>query len=344
MDNLSDRQKLILGLVVREYTRSAMPVSSQSLVDTYRLEMSSATIRNELAALTDYGYLRQPHTSAGRIPTEEGFRYFVGHMLNENDLPDTTQRTISYQFHQMEQDVDQWMRLAASVLAHQSHAASVVTAPHPEISRLKHLELISTRGHQVLMVLVLVGGEIHQRIFTINELMSQDALSSIANRLSNQFGGKDARMIDEQKAQLPPLEQDLIIQVVEEMRRADRLVAGELFMDGVTNVLSEPEFAGTEDARRALRLLEERTLLNEMLSHPLAKNNLGGVHVLIGGEGIWNELRQFSFVMARYGMPGMAMGTLGVLGPMRMPYGRTISTVRYLSGLLSELVTETLVE
>ena len=107
------------------------------MVDQYNLDMSSATVRNELALLTDLGYLRQPHLSAGRVPTEDGYRLFVGNIVQESELPDSTRRTISHQFYQMRQDVEQWTRLAASVLAHQSRAASIVTAPHPEQSRLQ---------------------------------------------------------------------------------------------------------------------------------------------------------------------------------------------------------------
>ena len=116
----TERQKFLLALVVHEYARTAAPVGSRYLVEHYNLDMSSATVRNELAALTEMGYLRQPHTSAGRVPTEEGYRYFVGRLLQETELPDTVRRTITHQFYQMRNDVDQWMRLAASVLAHQS--------------------------------------------------------------------------------------------------------------------------------------------------------------------------------------------------------------------------------
>ncbi len=115
-------------------------------------------------------------------------------------------------------------------------------------------------------------------------------------------------------------------------------------MDGLTNVLAEPEFAGSEDARRALRILEERSTLQDLLSRSVPQGTIGGVQVLIGGESSWDELRQWSMVLARYGSPGYATGMLGVLGPMRMSYGRSISVVRFLSGLLSDLVSETLVD
>jgi heat-inducible transcriptional repressor len=345
MNELTERQRLLLSLVIHEYIRSATPVGSKHMVDQYHLDMSSATVRNELAELTELGYLRQPHPSAGRVPTEDGYRLFVGNIVQESELPDSTRRTISHQFYQMRQDVEQWTRLAASVLAHQSHAASLVTAPHPEQARLKHLELISSRGRQVLMVLVLMGGEILQRFITLAEPVSQEQLSVSASRLTEFFAGKQVHEIVVQSLEMNNLEQDLFTLVLDEMKQADSMVSGELVLDGLTNVLAEPEFSGSEDARRALRVLEEKPLLHDILSHTVLQGSfLGGVQVLIGGEGIYDSLSQCSIVLARYGTPGLATGTLGVLGPMRMPYGRTISIVRFLSGLLSELVTETMTE
>ncbi len=344
MNDLTDRQKLILTLVVHEYIKSAAPVGSQALVELFHLEMSSATVRNELAALTDLGYLRQPHTSAGRIPTEEGYRYFVGRLLQQSELPDSTRRTITHQFYQMRNDVDQWMHLSASVLAHQSRSASLVTAPHPEMARLKHVELISTRGRQILMVLVMAGGEIHQRLFGLNERYSQEFLSMTANKLTHQYEGKDTNTIRSMRAQFQGLEREATDWILTEMDLANTQIAGEVYMDGLSNVLAEPEFLGSETAHRAIRVLEERSRLQDLLSRTLATSTSGGVQVLIGGEGNWEELSQFSIVLARYGTPGLITGTLGVVGPMRMPYGRAISAIRFLASLLSDLVSDTLVE
>jgi heat-inducible transcriptional repressor len=353
MAELTERQKFVLALVVHEYARTAAPVGSRFLVDQYHLDMSSATVRNELAVLTEQGYLRQPHTSAGRVPTEEGYRYFVGRLLQETVLPESVRHTISHQFYQMRHDVDQWMHLAASVLAHQSRAASMVTAPLPETLRFKHLELISTRGRQVLMVLVLYGGEVRQRLLTLVEPVTQEQLSTTAQKLTDILQDKTAKAIATTRAQLNGLDLEVANYIVEDMEQARSLLAGELYMDGLSNVLSEPEFSGSDDARRALRLLEERPLLQDLLGRTVLSSaniagsggsNINSVQVLIGGEGNWDELRQCSVVLARYGTPGLATGTLGVLGPMRLPYGRTISTMRFLSSLLSDLVNETLLE
>ncbi len=223
MEELTERQKFILTLLVHEYIRTASPVGSQHLVERYHLDMSSATVRNELAALTDAGYLRQPHTSAGRVPTEEGYRYFVGRLLQETELPDATRRTITHQFYQMRDDVEQWMRLAASVLANQSRAASLVTAPHPENARFKHIELISTRGRQVLMVMVMIGGEIHQRLMSLERTGAAGTAFGGRRHASPRIcEGKDCRLHPRPCSnQVEGLEQEVVDWVLDEMNAAN---------------------------------------------------------------------------------------------------------------------------
>jgi heat-inducible transcriptional repressor len=340
---LTDRQKFILTLVVHDYIRTAMPVGSKNLVDNYQLDMSSATVRNEMGILTEMGYLRQPHTSAGRVPTEEGYRLFVGRLLRLTELPDSTRHMISHQFYQTRPDVDEWMKLAASILASQSHAASLVTLPHSEKVRVKHVELVSTRGLQVLMVLVLLGGEVRQRIINLSERISQEHLSNTAERIRLISQGMNIDELVNLSMQSQRLEQDVMGWMIDEMRAADS-TSGEVFLDGLTNVMAEPEFSSNDEARRALKVLEERSLLQEVLERSASASSVGGVQVIIGGEGTWEELRPFSMVLGRYGKPGLATGALGVVGPQRMSYGRTISTVRFLSGLLSNLVNDSMVD
>ncbi len=344
MITLTERQRLILSLIIHEHTRTALPVGSKSLAEQYGLQMSSATIRNEMAALTDLGYLRQPHTSAGRVPTEDGYRFFVSNLVQQTTLPATTRNTISHQFYQSRQDIDQWLRLAASVLANQSQAASIVTAPHSDKARFKHLELVSTRGRQVLMVMVLVGGEIRQQLLTLPEPITQEGLSRIAAQISDQCHNCSVDQLDELRDRFDVIGNQILSMVQEELNLSEKLIVGEVYLDGMTNVLLEPEFAESGDARVALRLFEERNLLDDLLSRTVMTSSVGGVQVLIGGENTWDELRQCSVILARYGVPDTMTGTLGVLGPMRMSYGNAISTVRFVAGLLSDLVSDTLVE
>lgn len=327
-------------MIVHEYIYSADAVASRHLVDKYHLDMSSATVRNEMSALTEQGYLRQPHTSAGRVPTEDGYRYFVGQLMQDTSLPEDMRATINHQFSQMHSDIKQWLQLAATVLANETHAASLITAPQPMEARVKHIQLIATHGRQALAVLVMEGGQIHQHILTLEEPTSQEQLSILSSKFSQIFGGMNLQSLSQYQGTFSPLESTILAWLEDELVRTDRLPTGEIYMDGITNVLAEPEFADSEEARKTLRLLEERSLLQDLLSQTALPDTIGGVQVLIGGEGNWNDLRQCSVILSKYGSPGIATGTLGVLGPMRMPYGRSISMVRFLSGILSDFITE----
>lgn len=339
---LSERQKLILGLVVQEYVDTATPVGSKVLVEKYKLEFSSATVRNEMAELADIGYLRQPHTSAGRVPTEDAYRFFVREIMQHPELPSSLRQTINHQFYQARHDSSQWMPLAASVLATHSKAASIVTAPQSERLRYKHLQLISTSGRQVLMVLVMVGGRVSQQMLVLSEPVSQEKLSASAEKLNNLLYNQGLDDLSPLPQEFDPLTEDMYKLVIDELKRADSTITGEVYQDGWTNMLSEPEFLEPENARRALRLLEERSRLENLLSETVMNAEIGGVQVLIGGEDNWEELSDCSLVLARYGVPDLATGILGVLGPIRMPYGHTISTVNFIANVLSNMVGETL--
>ncbi len=339
-ETLTERQKLILMLVIQEFTKFALPVGSNRLLEEYNLDMSSATVRNEMVNLVDFGYLRQPHTSAGRVPTEEGYRYFVGQLMGQTELPVTTRQTITHQFYQARQDTDQWMRLAASVLANQSHAASLVTAPHHITTGLKHLELISVHGRQILMVMVMTGGEVRQQMLTLGEPVVQETLSATANAVSALCNSLTPAEISNLPPQADALTNDIIRMVTDALGQGVGTMTGEVYRDGILNVLTEPEFTESESARRALRVLEERPFLEDLLSQTVMHSDVGVVQVIIGGEGNWEELSDCSVILARYGIPDMATGMLGVLGPIRMRYGKTISTVRFVAGLLTDMVIE----
>jgi len=336
MDDLTPRQQLILGLVVRDYVASAQPVGSRT-VEAYGLGVSSATIRNEMAHLEELGYLAQPHTSAGRVPTEKGYRYFVERLMRESHLGVEEQRTIRHQFHQVGVDLEQWMRLAASVLARTVQSAAVVTSLRMEQSRLRHLELISIHETMALLIIVLEGGIVRQQMLALEEPVNQDTLKQIANRLNDLCSGASANRIALRRSQLGATEQQVLDVVVSNMRRVDDQTDLHLYRDGLVHILHQPEFSMPESARNVVHLLEDRTLLEDLLTEML---EVGGVQVVIGGEGRWNELKECSLVVSPYGVSGEARGALGVMGPMRMSYSRAISTVRYVAGLLSDLFRE----
>jgi len=351
MQDLTSRQQTILAFVIREYVESAKPVSSKALVEKYGLDFSPATIRAELARLEDLDYLTHLHTSAGRQPTDAGYRYFVQRLMGEVELPINEQRTIAHQFHQSRLDLTQWMQLAASVLArsaimsrpdgtHSTALVALVTPPHARQARLKHIQLISTQGRLVLLIVALQDGSVKQEMLTLAEPLSQETLSEASARLNAEYTNLSSDELTARRSTLDDtLGAEVIGVVADVMRRADAWAATEVYRDGLTEVLKLPEYEGREMAEALLSVLEEQSLLEEVLTRAPG-STIGGVQVVIGGESGWAELRDFSMVLTRYGVTDYATGTLGVLGPTRMPYGRAVSTVRYVSQLLTDLISD----
>ena len=335
MDELTPRQQLILGLIVREYVAGAQPVGSKA-VEGYGLGVSSATIRNEMAVLEESGYLTHPHTSAGRVPTEEGYRYFVERLMREFQLPLDDQRLIRHQFHQVGVDLEQWMQLAASVLARTSQSAAVVTSPKIDQCRLKHLELIAIRETMAMLIVVLEGGMVYQRMLTLDEPIAQETLTQIANRLNDLCTEASMPRVVASRFQVGAFEQQVLDIVVQVMANVDDQVNLRVYRDGLINILQQPEFAEPEVAQKIVRVLEERTVLEQLMAEAFPLD-IGGVQVIIGGEGRWDELKSCSLVISPYGLTGTATGALGVLGPVRMSYSRAISTVRYVAALMTDL-------
>jgi heat-inducible transcriptional repressor len=340
VEQLSSRQQMILSLVVREYVSTAAPVGSKGLAEKFRLGVSSATIRNELARLEELGYLTHPHTSAGRMPTEAGYRYFVARLMGEAKLPPEEERMIAHQFHQVRQDVEQWVKLAAAVLARTSRSAALITAPQSTRARFKHVQLISTHGPMVLLILVLQDGSVKQEMLTLAQTLTQDALDEVSRRLSGACENLSAEGVNALRSALPAFEAEIAGVVADILQQTEGRTTSPVYRDGLAEVLKQPEFERREESETLLRVMEEHSsLLEEVLANALSPN-LGGVQVVIGGEGRWRELRDCSLVLSRYGVPDQAIGALGVLGPMRMPYNRTISTVRYVADLMSDLVSD----
>ncbi len=331
---LSERQEYILGLMVRNYVESGSAVGSKSLVDRFDLDYSSATVRNELAVLDELGYLEQLHTSAGRIPTEMGYRYFVQRLIGEFELPLDERQMIRHQFHQARLDMNQWMRLSAAVLAHTSRGASIVTSPRPNVQRFRHVQLISTQGRLVLMIIVFYGGEVVQQMLTLAEPVPQAQLTATAERLNTLFDEADYGHVKARQGLLEDeLERDVTRLILETMRRTNQKGISQVYRDGLANIMED------EGTRQAVRVLEEAPLLSAILAETL-EPNVRGVQVVIGGEGRWEELRDCTMILARYGMIEQLSGAIAVVGPTRMPYGRNISAVRYVADLMSGFVNE----
>ncbi|MBI4675122.1 MAG: heat-inducible transcription repressor HrcA [Chloroflexi bacterium] len=331
---MTERRQMLLALVIQEYIKKAQPVGSEALAKL-DLGISSATIRNELAALEEEGFLTHPHTSAGRVPTEKGYRYFVETLMDNLELTADEQQMIRHQFHQVTLDVEQWMRLSAAVLAHTSNMAALVTAPSAQQTRFKHVELIAISETVAMMVLVLQAGTVKQQMMYSTDLLDQDELRRVANQLNEKFVGRTAGEI---KALLRNLSgfalgvAQRIHQIIEQM---DHRTSREIYRDGLLDILRQPEFVAVDRMQQLLEVLEQRTMLEDLLQS-LAPAH--GVQVVIGSEGGREELNDYSLVMARYGIEGEASGVVGVIGPMRMQYSRAVSAVRYVSVMLDDLM------
>jgi heat-inducible transcriptional repressor len=243
---------------------------------------------------------------------------------------------IRHQFHQASLEVEQWVHLAAAVLANTTRSAALATVPKALRCRFKHLELISVRHNMVLLVLVLLGGTVKQQVLHLEEPLSQEELSRVSNLLNDTLSQADAEEMGNRLTQLPALSMQVGQLVADIMAQMDCQASDRVFSEGITHLLGEPEFSDSGEALRVLQVLEQRPLLDPILEEMRERE---GVQVLIGGEGRWEELSQATGVLSAYGIDEVH-GMLGVLGPLRMPYSRTISAVRYVAGLMSGMVEE----
>lgn len=219
----------------------------------------------------------------------------------------------------------------------------MVTALHIDKAKLNHLALLATRGRQVLLVYVLEGGEVRQQTLVFDEQIPQQRLSAVADAINGEGNAKDIHaiglMMEETEDEV---EREVLSVILEEIEDSETVSTGNIYRDGLTNVLSEPEFADPAVAQKTLRLFEDRSVLDDLLSKTIFEREGNGVQIIIGGEGNWEELQNCSVILARYGTETHAMGAVGVIGPMRMSYSRSVSAVRFVSDLMSELLSESI--
>ncbi|MBS1251972.1 MAG: Heat-inducible transcription repressor HrcA [Anaerolineales bacterium] len=337
MIELTERRKAILAIVIRDYIVTAAPVGSGAIADEHDLGVSSATIRNELAALEEAGYLTHPYTSAGRVPSVKGYRYFVEQLMETGSLESRERRTIREQFAEAGWEPEAWMQLSALVLAQVASSASLVTAPKSPRSQFKHMELVALHADLVLLVLVLADSTVEQARFHLAETRTQEELSALADQLNEQLVGLDRHAIAAAKfPELTPAPQ-VVEWVLELMASVDRRHSGEMIHAGLEYVLQQPEFSDAGRATEVLQVFESRDYLEPILADVAWRHR--GVRVIIAGEDRWDAVSNYGLVLADYGAAG-TRGTLGVLGPVRMPYERAVGAVRYMSDLMSRLLRE----
>lgn len=333
-EQLGDRQRRLLRAVIHEYIRSAQPVASEALVRRYRLGVSSATVRNDLALLEDQGLLTHPHTSAGRIPTAAGYRYFIESLMDRADLEASEEMMVRHQFHQL-LDTSQWIRLAVSVLARLSRGASLATMPRAEHARVKHLETIPILDQRALVVAVLDGGVVRQQVLELPAPQVSADLRATSARLSDALAGKDAPATRELASRETGHARAVAEAVARVLEEEDHAQSRDVYYDGVLNLLRQPEFTSSEALREMFGVLEDRMLLAGILPASLGA---GEVSVRIGDENPLEPLRHFSLVLGRYGTDSGSSGYVGIVGPTRMDYARSIGAVRYVGGLMTELL------
>jgi heat-inducible transcriptional repressor len=321
---------------VRQYIEKATPVPSQIVCKDCKLGASPATIRNEMARLEQEGYITRPHPSAGGVPSDKGYRYYV-ESLTEVVLPLAEQRLISHLFHQVEREQEDWFRLAATVMAQLVQNIAVVTRPKSVGCQFKHLELVALQDLLVLVVLILHGARVKQQLLTFDPAIPQTELTAIANKLNEAYSGLTSSQILTKDLKLSPVEQQLTACLVKIMQTEDAPEYEEPYLDGLHFILNQPEFSGANRKLDLVDLVEHRSLLKAISPREL---DIYEVRVVIGQENSAEAIHNCSVVISRYGLPGEAAGIIGVVGPTRMPYGRTISTVSYLSLVLGRLVAE----
>jgi heat-inducible transcriptional repressor len=333
---LTERQQAILRLVVREYVATGRPVGSKTLVENSGIGVSAATIRNDMAALEELGYLEHLHTSGGRIPTDRGYRYFVAHLMGDVELPSSEQLTILHQFRQVELQLEQWIELAAATLARAAGNVSVVSAPVPQMPRLRHIELVALQPRLGLIILVTADGAVRQAMAHWPEDADQETLSPLADVLATTLRGLTPDEVAAQVASASGLARAALEQIATALR--GMTVNGTpVRHSGLEHVLSQPEFSDAAEAQELLALLGGGTFLRAML--PRLEEG-PGVQVFIGQENPADELRRLGIVVSTYGVDGEVVGILGVVGPTRMAYDRSISSVRYMARLMSDLMAD----
>jgi len=331
---LSVRSGKILNSIIRQYIARAAPVPSQDIAKDAGLKVSPATIRNEMANLEHEGYLVRPHTSAGCIPSDKGYRHYV-ESIDNTLLPREEQRLISHTFHQVEKEVETWLSLTASLLARLVQNVAIVSLPKSTDCKLKHVEIIALQDSRALAVVVLYGAKVKQKLLTFDENVSQEALAVLCNKLNAAYYGLTGKQILDKKPELSELEKQATDFLVEIMQAEDSQDYEEPYLEGWHFILNQPEFAQSDHMRALMELVEHRGLLKVIVP---TKFNRQGVHVIIGRENKEEAIQNCSVVICQYGLPNEATGTIGVVGPTRMPYSRTIPTVYYLSSVLSGLV------
>ncbi len=334
---LHQRTATVLKSITKQYISRAVPVSSASIVGESGLDVSSATIRNEMVFLESGGYIIRPHHAAGSIPSDKGYRYYVG-SLSHIELPLAEKRLIDHLFHQVEENLEEWLGLAVTLLAQRVQNVAVITMPKPPDCKLKHLELVSLQGRLALLVVVLQGAILRQQLINFDEPVSQIELTNIATKLNRIYAELSALRIATKKEKVTATEKRITDCLLKIMQAEDERGYEEPYLDGLHYLMNQPEFSSSGQRISGLvSLIEQRKLMDMII--PELFNDYD-VRVIIGKENRQEAIQDYSVVISRYGLIDEAVGTIAIIGPTRMPYARTICTIDYMTSMMSRLVAD----
>ncbi len=338
---LTPRQQLILSVIVDDYVQSAEPVGSRTLSKHEHFHLSAATIRNEMADLEQLGYLDQPHASAGRIPSQKGYRYYVDHLSSEGRLDGETVRALQELFRQR---MDEWERVAqqtSTVLSQLTQYTTIVLGPHIHQERIKQIQLIPLGGAKAVAILVTDAGQVASRqvqlsddipaeqvavmVHLLNQRLTGTPLFRFGSLMYKELASEIGNVLEHYEDALLVL--DELAKVVNENQR--------VFVGGTTNILSQPEFRDVDKVKPLLEMLEQPDWVPAVMSlQPKA-----GVEVRIGMENGLPTLQSCTVISATYTVAGVPVGSVGVIGPTRMHYDRVIRILDYASQVLSHAMT-----
>ncbi|HYW26876.1 MAG TPA: heat-inducible transcriptional repressor HrcA [Terriglobales bacterium] len=335
---MEPRKQDILKAVVREFTVSAIPVGSQALVSRHFFNLSSATVRNELSELADLGYLVQPHTSAGRIPTDRGYRYFVDFLMDLQAVPTQLETFIQGELRTAPADPQALLERVATIVAAVTQNAAIATLPHGPQARLKHVDLVSLEPTEVLVILLVEGNLIRQQIMSVSRPVEQAELSRLANKLNRELVGKDRDGLELRLKRLGRgLENEIVTRLSQTLELFEQGVETLVLHDGVRNLLRQPEFAEASRLHQVLEVLEETRHLATLLQELVGESEM---QIVIGSENQATQLRSCTVVLTTYGPTRRIRGVLGVLGPTRMDYGQVVARLQAVARRASERMSE----
>ncbi len=337
---LGERKLQILQAIIRDFILTAEPVGSRTLAKKYDLGISSATIRNEMADLEDLGYLEQPYTSAGRIPSDKGYRLYVDHLMSINTLAKKEKETIAKSFVDSIGEVEQIIAHTSKILSQMTKLTAMALSPQFKDSNVKHVQLVPIDSESILLVIVSESGIIKNAILKVTGQYTSDHLQVISKMLNLKLKGLTIRDISHHvvsniKREMRAFNSliELIIPVL--LSTLEEMVNVHLYLDGLTNIFNLPEYSNIDKAREFLTMLDDKESMTNLLV-----NSKDGVDIVIGEENKQDEMKECSLVTATYRFNGRIVGKIGVIGPTRMDYDNIVSIVHYITQNLTGLLND----